>query len=155
MELQEIFNKAHKHFAGMTEPSMADIDGIGDENLKCAYRGEDGNKCIVGAFIPDSLYDDSLEGDSLDPMGEYSSSGYFSFYNTRVTDVLALAFKQERLTDDQYILLGSLQKLHDRNAEDWRDGFQYHTEVSWYEFIKHEIINCGEKFNLKTNQGEV
>ena len=141
MELQEIFNKAHKHFAGMTEPSMADIDDMGDENLKCAYRGDDGNKCIVGAFIPDSLYDGSLEGDSLD--------------SSRVTDVLALAFGQKKLTDDQYMLLGNLQSVHDRNADDWLDGFQCNSDVSWYEFIKYEMINCGEKFNLKTNQGEV
>jgi hypothetical protein len=136
MELQEIFNKAHKHFAGMIEPSMADIDGdMGDENLKCAYRGDDGNKCIVGAFIPDSLYKGSLEGGSLD--------------ESRVQDVLALAFGQKKLTDDQYMLLGSLQKVHDMHANDWRDGF---ASVSWYEFIKYEMINCGEKFNLETGE---
>ena len=137
MELQEIFNKAHKHFAGMTEPSMAGLDGD-DENPQCAYRGDDGNKCIVGAFIPDSLYDGSLEGDSLD--------------SSRVTDVLALAFGQKKLTDDQYMLLGSLQKVHDMNADDWRDGFQCNSDVSWYEFIKYEMIDCGEKFNLETNK---
>ena len=157
MELQEIFNKAHKHFAGMTEPSMASVDGD-DQNPQCAYRGNDGNKCIVGAFIPDSLYKGSLEGDSLDPMGEYSNSaagkqyGDFSFHNTRVTDVLALAFRQKRLTNEQYILLGSLQRVHDRNAEDWNDGFQCNSEVSWYDFIKPEIIACAMKFDLETDE---
>ena len=151
MELQEIFNKAHKHFAGMTEPSMASVDGD-DQNPQCAYRGADGNKCIVGAFIPDSLYKGSLEGDSLDPMGDSEGSGDFSFHNTRVTDVLALAFRQKRLTNEQYILLGSLQRVHDRNAEDWNDGYALNDEVSWYNFIKSEIIKCGEKFDLETNQ---
>ena len=151
MELQEIFNKAHKHFAGMTEPSMAGVDGD-DENPQCTYRGTDGNKCIVGAFIPDSLYDESLEGDSLDPRGDYRRDGDFSFHNTRVTDVLALAFRQKRLTNEQYILLGSLQRVHDRNAEDWNDGYALNDEVSWYNFIKSEIIKCGEKFDLETNE---
>ena len=151
MELQEIFNKAHKHFAGMTEPSMAGVDGD-DENPQCTYRGTDGNKCIVGAFIPDSLYDESLEGDSLDPRGDYRRDGDFSFHNTRVTDVLALAFRQKRLTNEQYILLGSLQRVHDRNAEDWNDGYALNDEVSWYDFIKSEIIKCGEKFDLETNE---
>ena len=151
MELQEIFNKAHKHFVGMAEPSMAGVDGD-DENPQCAYRGADGNKCIVGAFIPDSLYDESLEGDSLDPRGDYRREGDFSFHNTRVTDVLALAFRQKRLTNEQYILLGSLQRVHDRNAEDWNDGYALNDEVSWYNFIKSEIIKCGEKFDLETNE---
>jgi hypothetical protein len=137
MELQDIFNKAHKHFAGMTEPSMGGLDGD-DENPQCAYRGDDGNKCIVGAFIPDSLYDGSLEGGSLD--------------ESRVQDVLALAFGQKKLTDDQYMLLGNLQSVHDRNADDWRDGFQCNSDVSWYEFIKYEMINCGESFDLETNK---
>ena len=151
MELQEIFNKAHKHFVGMAEPSMAGVDGD-DENPQCAYRGADGNKCIVGAFIPDSLYDESLEGDSLDPRGDYRRDGDFSFHNTRVTDVLALAFRQKRLTNEQYILLGSLQRVHDRNAEDWNDGFQCNSEVSWYDFIKPEIIACAMKFDLETDE---
>ena len=152
MELQEIFNKAHKHFVGMAEPSMGATDYTEAPNMQCAYRGADGNKCIVGAFIPDSLYKGSLEGDSLDPRGDYNSSGDFSFHNTRVTDVLALAFRQKRLTNEQYILLGSLQRVHDRNAEDWNDGYALNDEVSWYDFIKSEIIKCGEKFDLETNE---
>ena len=136
MTLQEMFDKAVAHFADMDRPSMSTPSEYGGSD--CAYRGHHGNKCIVGAFIPDSLYKESLEGDSLD--------------SSRVTDVLALAFGQKKLTDDQYMLLGNLQSVHDRNADDWRDGFQCNSDVSWYEFIKYEMINCGEKFNLKTNK---
>ena len=150
MELQEIFNKAHKHFAGMTEPSMAGVDGD-DENPQCAYRGADGNKCIVGAFIPDELYDESLEGDALDPQLNGICEPK-SLSNTRVTEVLAKAFGQDFLSIDQYKLLANLQSVHDIHANDWRDGFQCNTDVSWYEFIKYEMINCGEKFNLKTGE---
>ena len=149
MELQEIFNKAHKHFAGMTEPSMAGVDGD-DENPQCAYRGADGNKCIVGAFIPDELYDESLEGDALDPQlnGVREPNTY---HNTRVTDVLAKAFGQDSLSMDQYGLLANLQSTHDRNADAWHEGSDF-SDVSWYEFIKYEMINCGEKFNLETGE---
>ena len=65
MELQDIFNKAHKHFASMIEPSMNNEESFGDDT-QCAYRGADGNKCVVGAFIPDELYDENLEGDALE-----------------------------------------------------------------------------------------
>jgi hypothetical protein len=145
MELQEIFNKAHKHFAGMTEPSMGSKE---IDNGQCAYRGAFGNKCIVGAFIPDELYDESLEGDALDPQlnGVREPNTY---HNTRVTDVLAKAFGQDSLSIDQYGLLANLQSVHDMHANDWRDGF---ASVSWYEFIKYEMIDCGEKFNLETNK---
>jgi hypothetical protein len=34
----------------------------------CAYRGFDGNKCIVGCFIPDSLYDPSMEGTTIEQL---------------------------------------------------------------------------------------
>ena len=146
MELQEIFNKAHKHFAGMTEPSMG---GEESDSAQCAYRGAFGNKCIVGAFIPDELYDESLEGDALDPQlnGVREPNTY---HNTRVTKVLAKAFGQDFLSIDQYGLLANLQSTHDRNADAWRDGFQCNSDTSWYEFIKYEMLDCGEKFNLET-----
>jgi len=144
MELQEIFNKAHKHFADMGEPSMASIDEV-EDNLQCAYRGANGNKCIVGAFIPDELYKENLEGDSLSLNPEYPHP-LPKFHNTRITEVLAVAFRQKVLTDDQYILLAKLQKAHDENAERWRDDSD---GMSWYEYIKPEILSCANDFDLK------
>jgi len=144
MELQEIFNKAHKHFADMGEPSMASIDEV-EDNLQCAYRGANGNKCIVGAFIPDELYKENLEGDSLSLNPEHPHP-LPQFHNTRITEVLAVAFRQKVLTDDQYILLAKLQKAHDTNAEDWREE---RDSMSWYEYIKPSIISCANDFDLK------
>ena len=148
MELQEIFNKAHKHFAGMSEPSMGDYSGNGDDT-QCAYRGANGNKCIVGVFIPDELYDESLEGDSLDP----DRNGVVkreTYHSTRVTDVLAKAFGQDFLSIDQYVLLANLQSTHDRNADDWRN---YESEdISWYEFIKPAILSCASDFDLEIGE---
>ena len=146
MKLQDIFNKAHKHFAGMTEPSMGVTDYTEDADTQCAYRGADGNKCIVGAFIPDELYDESLEGDSLDSQldGVFAPETYHS---TRVTEVLAKAFGQDLLSKDQYVLLANLQSTHDKNAMDWRT---YESEdISWYEFIKPAILSCASDFDLE------
>jgi len=147
MELQEIFNKAHKHFADMGEPSMASIDEV-EDNLQCAYRGANGNKCIVGAFIPDELYKENLEGDSLSLNPEYPHP-LPKFHNTRITEALAVAFGQKVLTDDQYILLAKLQKTHDTNAEDWREE---RDSMSWYEYIKPEILSCANDFNLEIGE---
>tara|TARA_R110000787_G_scaffold63216_6_gene142439 strand:- start:1473 stop:1952 length:480 start_codon:yes stop_codon:yes gene_type:complete len=146
MELQDIFNKAHKHFASMEEPSM-NTDG------QCAYRGNNNNMCIVGAFIPDSLYKQSLEGDSLDNMKD-KIVGTFkegeSFHNTRITEVLALAFRQKKLTNNQYLLLANLQNTHDTYANDFNDGYRHDTDkLSWYEFIKPEIVECAIAFDLE------
>jgi len=147
MELQEIFNKAHKHFADMGEPSMASIDEV-EDNLQCAYRGANGNKCIVGAFIPDELYKENLEGDSLSLNPEYPHP-LPKFHNTRITEVLAVAFRQKVLTDDQYILLAKLQKTHDTNAENWCEE---RDNMSWYEYIKPEILSCANDFNLEIGE---
>ena len=147
MELQDIFNKAHKHFASMTEPSMEAEDGN-----QCAYRGTNGNKCVVGAFIPDELYDENLEGDALEIEHDTNYTLEFGYNDNRVTEILAKAFGQKTLTNEQYILLANLQRTHDRNAEDWNDGFQCNSEVSWYDFIKPEILSCAHDFKLEIGE---
>lgn len=44
-------------------------DGSGDErdvyHTICSYRGDDGNKCGVGIFIPDDLYKSNMESKSV------------------------------------------------------------------------------------------
>ena len=146
MELQEIFNKAHKHFAGMTEPSMGNEEStVGQQ---CAYRGAFGNKCVVGAFIPDELYNERLEGDALDQ--ESICEFEIGYHSTRVTEVLAKAFGQDFLSDDQYLLLAKLQSTHDKNAMDWHT---YESEnISWYEFIKPAILSCASDFDLEIGE---
>ena len=145
MELQEIFNKAHKHFAGMTEPSMGNEEStVGQQ---CAYRGAFGNKCVVGAFIPDELYNERLEGDSLDQ--ESICEFEIGYHSTRVTEVLAKAFGQDFLSDDQYLLLAKLQRTHDKNAMDWHN-YEKKNDVLWYDFIKPAILSCAHDFKLET-----
>jgi hypothetical protein len=38
-------------------------DGIClNKSSSCSYRNDDGNRCFIGVFIPDSLYDKGMEG---------------------------------------------------------------------------------------------
>ena len=146
MELQEIFNKAHKHFAGMVEPSMGNEES---DDTQCAYRGADGNKCVVGAFIPDELYDENLEGDALEIEHDTNYTLEFGYNDNRVTEILAKAFGQKTLTNEQYILLANLQSAHDRNAMDWQN-YEKKNDVLWYDFIKPAILSCAHEFKLET-----
>lgn len=45
---QNTFNAVWTHSEQMTERST--------KNGLCAYRGKNGNRCFIGALIPDSLY---------------------------------------------------------------------------------------------------
>jgi hypothetical protein len=35
---------------------------VNSVNNNCAYRGENGNACAIGCFLPDDLYSRSMEG---------------------------------------------------------------------------------------------
>ena len=48
---QEVFDVVAKHLLTQNAKSM---DDPWDE--MCAYRGENGRRCAVGALIPDDLY---------------------------------------------------------------------------------------------------
>lgn len=143
MQLQDIYNNACKHFAAMPEPSMAFIGEDGEDGFQCAYRGENNASCIIGSFIPDSLYNPSLEGDSF-----YWQHGDKDFHNSRVSNVVAEAFEQERLTLTQYALLSELQKVHDRNAEDWKA--ENPSTRTWFVFIKPLLAQVASQFNLES-----
>ena len=43
---------------------------LGNDNTRCAYRGDHGKKCAVGMFIPDELYRPTMDKpeDTLDDM---------------------------------------------------------------------------------------
>lgn len=55
MTNQQVFDKVLEHSRQMTEQCY-------DEKLNsCAYRDGKGNKCFVGALIPDELYNPAIE----------------------------------------------------------------------------------------------
>lgn len=63
MNSQEIFDKIVSHLRAQGEKSVKrDIDG----QFMCAYRGDDGRKCAIGALIPDLMYESRMEGIDLD-----------------------------------------------------------------------------------------
>lgn len=116
MNMQEIFDRSARHMLAQGQPSLATMrhpqNGM-DQRL-CAYRGDGGLKCVVGALIPDALYDRGLEGQSAS-----------SF---EVQEVLIRAGVLKGVGDmdlDRLSLLQHLQSLHDRNnASTWLKGLQ-------------------------------
>ena len=72
MTLQEMFDKAISHFAQMEKPSMSTPSEYGGSD--CAYRGHEGNKCIVGAFIDDAYYKHTFEGKGVLEYGTFNKS---------------------------------------------------------------------------------
>ena len=63
MNRQEIFNKVYDYAKTMQKPSYYMEDGI---SPTCAYRGTNGNKCLIGALIPDSLYCEEMEANAIE-----------------------------------------------------------------------------------------
>lgn len=55
---QAMFDKIVYHSRAMTQESRG-ASGV------CAYRAPDGNRCLLGAVIPDELYDRKMEGDTI------------------------------------------------------------------------------------------
>lgn len=58
MSRQTVFNRALSHLRTQGKKSVGHIG--------CAYRGDDGMKCAIGIFIPDSKYDYSMEDNTVD-----------------------------------------------------------------------------------------
>jgi hypothetical protein len=56
--LQNIYNRVRDHLLAQGERSMRTVRGYG---TLCAYRGDDGRKCAVGALISNEAYSIDLE----------------------------------------------------------------------------------------------
>jgi len=61
--LQEAFDISANHLLTQGEPSYMD----GSTSL-CAYRGENGKMCAIGALIPDDEYQEEMEYKSVDDL---------------------------------------------------------------------------------------
>ena len=129
MKQQEIFDKASVHLMGMDSPSLD------QDNDACAYRGKDddcdfnGQRCAVGLFISDEHYSEEIEGTGI--------TG-----NQAVADAVANSWGQERLTDDQLILLADLQMAHD-------DTSRAMDEDDWSRDIVTALDGVATKFHLR------
>ena len=133
MTLQEMFDKAVAHFASMDRPSMSTPSEYGGTD--CAYRGHEGNKCIVGAFIDDEHYDEGLEGKGVLEYSTFNKSCGVQ----PVLNAVAASMGVEVLTDEQGQLLHKLQLIHD----DHSDGFDIGEDngKDWYEVVKPYLID--------------
>ena len=89
MTPQEIFDKVVDHAKRMTKKST-------DNTLiKCLYRTPNGNRCFIGALIPDDMYDSQMEG-CISIMKSY------------------LPLEMNLWFGDNMVLLRDLQSIHDR-----------------------------------------
>jgi hypothetical protein len=61
MNNQQVFNTVVQHLLSQREASETTHDG----ETCCAYRGDGGLKCAIGALIPDEIYKNSFEGQTL------------------------------------------------------------------------------------------
>jgi hypothetical protein len=104
MNRQEIFNKVYDYAKTMQGPSYFMEDGI---SPTCAYRGTNGNKCLIGALIPDSLYCKEMESNVVENLLQNfpQLDDYFEVEN-----------------ENDVNFLSTLQRCHD-NACDEKNRF--------------------------------
>jgi len=138
MTLQEMFDKAVAHFAQMEKPSMSTPSEYGGSD--CAYRGHEGNKCIVGAFIDDEHYKHTFEGKGV---LEFSTLGKTCGVQP-VLNAVAASMGVEALDLEQQQLLYKLQLIHD----DHSDGF-YINDADWYNVVKPYLIDLADECGLE------
>ena len=142
MTLQEMFDKAVAHFADMDRPSMSTPSEYGGTD--CAYRGHEGNKCIVGAFIDDEHYKHTFEGKGV---LEYRTLNR-SCGVQPVLNAVAASMGVEALSYEQGQLLYNLQLIHDDNS----DGFDIN-DADWYNVVEPYLIELAEDNGLQFNVG--
>ena len=142
MTLQEMFDKAVAHFAQMQKPSMSTPSEYGGSD--CAYRGHEGNKCIVGAFIDDEHYKHTFEGKGV---LEFSTLGKTCGVQP-VRNAVAASMGVEALDDDQANLLFQLQLIHDDHSDLFDVGVD-----NWYTLVEAHLIDLALKSGLEHNLG--
>lgn len=113
MTNQEAFDAVCEHLAQQKTQSLVLMEG------HCAYRGDNGGKCAIGALIPDSEYNTTMECTS--------AAGLFSI-NT--SDGRVLSYYQKfgghstKLAGVYLPLLSDLQRCHDQGANSAEELFR-------------------------------
>lgn len=102
MNKQEILDAVVAFMRKQRKPSGGRTAGGG--SYYCRYRGPDGTKCAIGALIPDSIYDEVIEGKPIDDVLHGSSAIRELFVGV----------------DPAYLM--SLQGCHDAAAVDHNSG---------------------------------
>jgi len=115
MDNQEVFDKIATHLFAQGKRSLillsrtTYLTGGGVEHsemMGCAYRGEGGLKCAIGALIPDELYLPSFEGKRVGAVLTNSAELNNMFAGVRRD------------------LLDKMQEIHDNNNNWLDDGLK-------------------------------
>lgn len=117
MNQQSVFDQIVAHARKQGKRSQFPKDDVFPET--CAYRANDGSKCLVGCLIQDQYYSDELENQTVD------------------TEIVAKAIEsslQTKLDNSDISLLERVQTIHD--------------EVS-PKFWHSHLAELGRKFGLK------
>jgi hypothetical protein len=93
MGRQDVFDYAARHLMTMGRACMR-LTALGEE---CMYRDGKGGACVVGAFIPDEVYSERLEGHGIGKLALY------------ITDPVVRDFLMRHAH-----LLWCLQRIHDQ-----------------------------------------
>jgi hypothetical protein len=105
MNNQEIFDKVVTHLRKQNAKSVGD-------HQECLYRSPDGGMCAVGCLIPDSEYNEDIEG-----VGIHSFQNVFKSLHERL---LESVLGSSGISKRSYKLLSELQDVHDDySVEDW------------------------------------
>lgn len=117
---QEVFEAVCVHLSRQKKRALANLPNRGET---CAYRGDNGLKCAVGALIPDVVYSEIMEGKCVADI-IYSGSGL------------------EALSAHE-ILLTKLQNVHDEVYEEEGDVVVRIAlaEVAGDYGLKHSFVN--------------
>lgn len=95
-------------FLKIVEHAADQYEKATTRNSACMYR-YNGNKCFIGALIPDEMYEAGIEGENV--------------MDRSVRDLLAKALGVERVSDQLASTLRRIQLIHDRyNPNQW---FEY------------------------------
>lgn len=111
MTAKRIIELAHARFSDgkgrSFKQGLNDAPGEG----QCRYRAPDGNKCVVGAMLPDKLYHPSMEGTGV--------VGLLAWFNRR--DITPPKWMQTHTH-----VLNELQTIHD-DPDNW-NGMYLNTQ---------------------------
>jgi hypothetical protein len=106
IELQEIYDRTVTHLHAQGGPAFRD-----ERKKECAYRGRHDRRCAVGYWIPDELYDPSMESHPLTLIGACAPQGGRKLLLDVVRSAMGDSSNMEWAIYRD--LLDSLQQAHD------------------------------------------
>lgn len=108
---QEVFDVVAKHL--LDQGKKSEKQGRWSSGTICAYRGDGNTKCAIGALLPDEIYDERLEGQTI--------------RSERFERIIPLVFG----TNISPEFLSDLQVLHDNfPPSEWKE------KLSEYAFVQ-------------------